>query len=165
VKNSGLAWSILGPSVQFGEHAPFFSGLANLIRHAPVVPMIGSGGRLFQPIWVEDVARCVNKMAEEPERYAGRYIEVGGPAVYTYAQILDMLMQRIGRRKLKVPGPVPMVRLGAAVMESFLAHPPITRAAVGLFDFDNVTALDSVSSNFDFTPLSFETYLSTHSVD
>jgi NADH dehydrogenase len=127
--------------------------------------MIGSGGRLFQPIWVEDVARCVTKMVQEPERYAGRYIEVGGPVVYTYAQILDLLMQRIGRRKLKVPGPVPLVRLGAAVMESFLAHPPITRAAVGLFDFDNVTALDSVASNFDFTPLDLETYLRTHSVD
>jgi NADH dehydrogenase len=165
VKNSGLAWSILGPSVQFGEHAAFFSGLSDLIRHAPVVPMIGSGKRLFQPIWVEDVARCVIKMVKEPQRYNGRYIEIGGPAVYTYAQILDMLMQRIGQRKLKVPGPVPLVRVGAAVMELFLKRPPITRAAVGLFDFDNVTALDSVASNFDFTPLNFETYLSTHPVD
>jgi uncharacterized protein YbjT (DUF2867 family) len=162
VKNSGLAWSILGPSVQFGEHAAFFAGLADLIRHAPVVPMIGNGRRLFQPIWVEDVARCVVRMVKEPERYNGRYIEVGGPVVYTYAQILDMLMQRIGQRKPKVPGPIPLVRFGAAMMETFLKHPPITRAAVGLFDFDNVTTLDSVVSNFDFTPLNFETYLSTH---
>jgi uncharacterized protein YbjT (DUF2867 family) len=162
VKNSGLAWSILGPSVQFGEHAAFFAGLADLIRRAPVVPMIGNGRRLFQPIWVEDVARCVVRMVQEPERYNGRYIEVGGPAVYTYAQILDMLMQRIGQRKPKVPGPIPLVRLGAAMMETFLKRPPITRAAVGLFDFDNVTTLDSVVSNFDFTPLNFETYLSTH---
>jgi uncharacterized protein YbjT (DUF2867 family) len=165
VKNSGLAWSILGPSVQFGEHAAFFAGLADLIRHAPVVPMIGNGRRLFQPIWVEDVARCVIRMVKEPERYDGRYIEVGGPAIYTYAQILDMLMQRIGQRKLKVPGPIPLVQIGAAMMETFLKRPPITRAAVGLFDFDNVTTLDSVVSNFDFTPLNFETYLSTHSVD
>jgi uncharacterized protein YbjT (DUF2867 family) len=165
VKNSGLAWSILGPSVQFGEHAAFFAGLSDLIRHSPVVPMIGNGRRLFQPIWVEDVARCVVKMVKESERYTGRYIEVGGPAVYTYSQILDLLMQRIGQRKLKVPGPMPLVRFGAAMMETFLKHPPITRAAVGLFDFDNVTTLDSVVSNFDFTPLNFETYLSTHTVD
>ncbi len=165
VRNSGLAWSIIGPSVQFGEHSPFFSGLADLIRHAPVVPMIGDGRRRFQPIWVEDVARCVVKMVHEPGRYDGRYIEVGGPAVYTYTQILDMLMRRIGTTKPKVPGPVPLVRLGAGMMELVLKNPPITRAAVGLFDFDNVTTLDSVASNFGFAPLSFDTYLSTHDVE
>ncbi|MGO8946610.1 MAG: NAD(P)H-binding protein [Ktedonobacterales bacterium] len=165
VKNSGLAWSIIGPSVQFGEHSAFFSGLANLIRHAPVIPMIGSGQRQFQPIWVEDVATCVVKMVKEPERYDGRYIEVGGPAVYTYSQILDMLMRRIGTTKPKVPGPVPLVRIGAGVMQLVLKNPPITQAAVGLFDFDNVTALDSVATNFGFAPLSFETYLSTHDIE
>jgi NADH dehydrogenase len=165
VRNSGLAWSILGPSVQFGEHAPFISGLVDLIRGAPIVPMIGNGKRLFQPIWVEDVATCVVKMIREPDRYEGRYIEVGGPQTYTYAQILDMLMQRMGTRKPKVGAPVPLVRLGAAMMEMALKKPPITRAAVGLFDFDNVTVENSVSSNFDFTPLSFDTYLATYGIE
>ena len=165
VRNSGLAWSILGPSVQFGEHSPFFSGLADLIKKAPVVPMIGDGQRRFQPIWVEDVARCVVKMVTDAERYDGRYIEVGGPGVYTYTQILDMLMHKIGTNKLKVPGPVPLVRIGAGMMELVLAKPPITRAAVGLFEFDNVTALDSVAANFGFAPLSLEAYLSSRGVD
>ena len=165
VRNSGMAWSIIGPSVQFGEHAAFISGLVDLIRSAPLVPMVGNGKRLFQPIWVEDVVTCVVKMVREPDRYDERYIEVGGPRVYTYAQILDMLMQRMGTRKPKVGAPVPLVRLGAAMMEVALKKPPITRAAVGLFDFDNVTAEDSVSSNFDFTPLSFDAYLAAHGIE
>jgi NADH dehydrogenase len=166
VKNSGLAWSVIGPSVQFGEHSPFFGGLADLIRSAPVVPMVGDGKRRFQPIWVEDVARCVSMMArgETAARYDGRYIEVGGPNIYTYAQILDLLMARMGKKKPKAPGPVPLVRIGAAMMELVLKRPPLTRAAVGLFAFDNVTALDSVEKNFGFAPLSFEVYLSEHGV-
>ena len=165
VKNSGLAWSIIGPSVQFGDGASFIGGLANLIRQAPVVPMIGDGRRLFQPIWVEDVATCVVKMIREPERYDGQYIEVGGPDVYTYAQILDLLMRRMGTRKPKVPGPVPLARVGAGLLELVLKQPPITRAAVGLFDFDNVTALDSVSRNFGFVPQAFASYLDAHGVE
>jgi uncharacterized protein YbjT (DUF2867 family) len=162
VKKSGLHWSILGPSIQFGAGSAFFTGLANLIRQAPVVPMIGDGRRTFQPIWVEDVVTCLLQMVRQPERYDSQTIEVGGPQVYTYAQILDLLMQTMGTRKLKVPGPMPLAALGAAAMEAVLPKPPITRAAIGLFAFDNVTAIDSVERNFGFAPMSLCTYLAEH---
>lgn len=162
VKQSGLGWSILGPSIQFGSGAAFFNGLADLIRQAPVVPMVGNGKRQFQPIWVEDVTTCLVKMVREPAAYDGKSLEVGGPEVYTYAQILDMLMRTLGKRKPKLPGPLPLVALGAGVMEAVLPKPPITRAAIDLFTFDNVTALDSVRRNFGFDPLSLPTYLAEH---
>ncbi len=165
VRESGLAWSILGPSVQFGPGAAFFTGLADLIRKAPVVPMIGSGRRKFQPIYVEDTVTCLLKMVREPERYDRRRIDVGGPRVYTYARILDMLMASMGVRKLKVPGPMPAAAIAAGVMEAVLPRPPITVAALGLFTFDNVTDLDAVERHFGFTPASFETYLSLHGVE
>lgn len=165
VKNSGLGWSILGPSVQFGSGSPFFTGLADLIRSPlPAVPMIGNGRVRFQPIWVEDVTTCMLKMVREPEQYNGKAIDVGGPEIYTYAQILDMLMRAMGKRKPKVPGPTPLARLGAGIMEVVLPNPPVTRAATGLFDFDNVTALDAVERNFGFQPMSLRTYLDQHGV-
>jgi len=162
VKQSGLGWSILGPSIQFGSGAAFFNGLADLIRQAPVVPMVGSGRRQFQPIWVEDVTTCLVKMVREPAAYDGKSLEVGGPEVYTYAQILDMLMRTLGKRKPKLPGPLPLAALGASVMEAVLPKPPITRAAIDLFTFDNVTALDSVRRGFGFDPLSLPAYLAEH---
>jgi uncharacterized protein YbjT (DUF2867 family) len=165
IQQSGLAWSILGPSIQFGPGAAFFKGLADLIRRMPVVPMVGSGSRRFQPIWVEDVVTCLLKMAREPQTYDGQYIEIGGPDIYTYARILDLLMAKMGAHKLKVPGPLPAVRLGAAVLSAVLPRPPLTPAAVDLFTFDNVTALDSVPSRFGFTPRSLPDYLSEHGVD
>ncbi len=161
-RNSGLAWSILGPSVQFGAHSAFFDGLADLIRYWPVVPMVGDGTVKFQPVWVEDTTKCILKMAREPQRYDGKVIEVGGPEVFTYAQILDLLMQTLGKHKIKVPGPTPLVALGAAMMELVLPNPPLTRAAVQLFDFDNVATLDSVQQNFGFAPLSLRTYLTEY---
>jgi uncharacterized protein YbjT (DUF2867 family) len=160
VKQSGMAWSILGPSIQFGKGSAFFNGLADLIRTTPViVPMVGNGKRQFQPIWVEDVANCLVKMAREPEPYDGRTIEVGGPEYFTYAQILDMLMQTLHKQRIKVPGPLPFVRLGAAMMEAVMAKPPITRAATGLFTFENTTDLDAVEKYFHFQPMSLRAYL------
>jgi NADH dehydrogenase len=165
VRESGLAWSILGPSVQFGHGAAFFKGLADLIRRAPVVPMIGSGGRHFQPIHVEDTATCLLQMAQQPEQYDGRRIEVGGPEIYSYAEILDLLMRTMGTRKPKVPGPMPLVAIGAGLMEAVLPRPPITVAALGLFSFENTTDLDAVARHFGFEPRTLPGYLAEHGVD
>lgn len=165
-KQSGLAWSILGPSIQFGKGSAFFNGLADLIRSTPViVPMIGNGQRQFQPIWVDDVATCVIKMAREPEAYDGRSIEVGGPEYFTYAQILDMLMQTLHKKRIKVPGPMPFVKLGAGMMEAILPKPPITRAATGLFTFENTTEIDAVEQYFGFQPMSLRTYLAKSGIE
>jgi len=165
VKQSGLAWSILGPSIQFGQGAAFFKGLADLIKGMPlVVPVVGSGNLKFQPIWVEDVTTCVLKMAQEPAEYDGRVIEVGGPETLTYNQILDLLMHNLHANRIKAPGPKPLVKLGAAMMSAVMSKPPITPAAVELFDFDNTTDLDSVERNFGFVPLSFRAYLAEHGV-
>jgi NADH dehydrogenase len=165
VRTSGLAWSILGPSIQFGAGAAFFNGLADLIERVPlVVPMVGSGRTRLQPIWVEDVVTCLLMMACQPERYDGHAIDVGGPEVYTYAEILDMLMAELGKHKIKVPGPTPFVVVGAAVMEALLPKPPLTVAATGLFSFDNVAARDVVPREFGFTPMSLRTYVAEHGV-
>jgi uncharacterized protein YbjT (DUF2867 family) len=166
VRESGLAWSVLGPSILFGPGAAFFKGLSDLIRSVPgVIPMIGNGKVEFQPIWVEDVVTCLVKMAREPERYDGRLIDVGGPEVYTYAQILDLLMAKLQKRRIKVPGPIPLASLGAGVMELVLPKPPVTRAAMALFEFPNVTDIDAVEKNFGFTPRSLKSYLDENPPD
>jgi NADH dehydrogenase len=166
VKQSGLAWSILQPSIQFGKGSAFFNGLADLIRSTPViVPMIGNGKRQFQPVWVEDVARCVSMMAREPEAYDGRSIEIGGPDYFTYAQILDLLMRTLHKQRIKVPGPMPFVKLGAAMMEAVMPKPPITRAATGLFTFENTTERDAVEKYFHFQPATLRSYLVEHGIE
>jgi uncharacterized protein YbjT (DUF2867 family) len=164
VKESGLAWSILQPSIQFGEQAAFFKGLADLIRMAPVVPVVGTSKRKFQPIWVEDVARCLIKQVRE-ESYNGKTSVVGGPEQFTYGEILDMLAHALGKKRLKAPAPMPFVHLGAAMMQAVLPRPPITTAALTLFSFEQTTDLNAVERDFGFQPASWRTYLMDHGVD
>src|SRR6202165_3373867 len=65
LKESGLDWTIVQPSVFFGKDASFIKGLADLIRSAPVVPLIGGGKMKFQPIYVEDVVTVVMNILED----------------------------------------------------------------------------------------------------
>jgi len=159
---SGLSWTIIRPSVLFGEGAPFIKGLVDLIRTAPVLPLIGGGKTLFQPIYVEDVVTIILKVLAEPERTAGKIYTIGGPEYYSFAQIYDVLLKARNTFRPKIYAPTPLVGMGAAVMEAVLPKPPLTKAAMALFSFDNITNLDSVERDFGFTPTSFRQYMEEH---
>ncbi len=164
LKESGLDWTIIQPSVLFGKNAPFIKGLADLIRTAPVVPLIGGGKMMFQPIWVEDVVTVIVKVLQDPTGTTKRTYTIGGPAYYSFTQIIDVLLKTMHKQRIKVPAPIPLVGVGAAVMEAVLPKPPITKAAMTLFTFDNITDLQSVERDFGFTPMSFTTYMKGHGV-
>lgn len=164
VKESGLDWTIIQPSVLFGKDAPFIKGLTDLIRTAPVVPLIGGGKIMFQPIYVEDVVTVIIKVLQEPERTKNKTYTIGGPAYYSFTQIIDALLQAMHKKRIRVSAPTPLVGIGAAVMEAVLPKPPLTKAAMTLFTFDNTTDLHSVERDFGFTPMSFTTYLKEHGV-
>ncbi|GAC1386724.1 MAG: complex I NDUFA9 subunit family protein [Ktedonobacteraceae bacterium] len=164
LKESGLSWTIIQPSVLFGKDAPFIKGLADLIRTAPVVPLIGGGKIKFQPIYVEDVVAVIDKILQDPAQTAGHTYTIGGPAYYTFTQVIDELLHAMHKKRIKVPAPMALVGIGAAMMELVLPKPPLTKAAMTLFSFDNTTDLNSVEWNFGFTPTSFSKYLQEHGV-
>lgn len=164
LKESGLDWTIIQPSVLFGKDAPFIKGLSNLIHTAPVVPLIGGGKIMFQPIYVEDVVTVVIKVLDDPARTAGKTYTIGGPEYYSFTQIIDALLRAMHKTRIKVYAPTPLVGIGAALMEAVLPKPPLTRAAMTLFSFDNTTDLDSVERDFGFKPLSFALYLEEQGV-
>lgn len=157
VRTSRLAWTLIQPSVLFGPDAPFFKGLCGLIRTCPVVPLIGGGRVLFQPIHVEDVVSVVLHVLATPRD--GQTFPIGGPACYSFAQIVAALVHAMQRRRLMLPVPLPLVGMGAAVLEAVLPRPPLTGAALALFSSDNVTEPDSVERPFAFVPRSFERFL------
>jgi uncharacterized protein YbjT (DUF2867 family) len=162
--DSGLDWTIIRPSVLFGKGASFIKGLTDLLRTSPVVPLIGGGKMLFQPILVDDVVSVIMKVIEEPERTNKKIYTIGGPEYYSFSQVFDELLQATHQRKLKVYAPTPLVGIGAAVMEAVLPKPPLTKAAMTLFSFDNTTDLNSVERDFGFRPQSFHAYLVSNGV-
>ena len=164
LKESGLDWTIIQPSVLFGKDAPFIKGLADLIRTSPVVPLIGGGKMQFQPIYVGDVVTVVLKVLQEPERTNHKTYTIGGPEYYTFTQVIDALLRAMHKNRIKAPAPRPLVGIGAAVMEAVLPKPPLTKAAMTLFSFDNITEINAVERDFGFTPLAFSKFLAEQGV-
>ncbi len=138
-------------SVGFGQGDEVFNVLAAQVKASPLVPVPGDGQAKFQPIAVEDVARCL-VAAYETEASVGRTIEAGGPDHLTYDDMVDLVAETLGARTVKVHVPMWLVRPAAVVMEALMPRPPATSEQLKMLNIDNTTDLDSVESAFEFKP-------------
>lgn len=152
VSASGLEWTILKPSLLFGERDGFFNIIAQLVR-TPLgaVPVPARQRALFQPLWVGDLARVLLDVVARPDT-VGREFELGGPDQLTYRQMVRAVIAAMGARRAIVPVPLPLIKLVARTSE--LVHLPFPVASDQLrqLAFDNITALDSVEREFGFRP-------------
>jgi NADH dehydrogenase len=130
--------TILRPSVLFGPEDDFFNRFAEMSRFAPALPLVGGGRTRFQPVYVGDVATAVMTALDEPA-CRGKVYELGGPKVYSFRELLEIMLKVIGRRRALVNLPFGIASLQAAFME-LLPVPPLTRDQVALLRHDNVVA-------------------------
>ncbi len=152
VRTSALQWTILKPSLMWGEGDGFFSLIATLARFSPgVLPVPGNGRSRFQPLWVTDLAHAVVLCLERPET-RGMVYELGGPAYWTYTEITREVLSALGKQRLVVPMPVPLISLVARLSE--LVHLPFPVASDQLrqLKLDNIGPLDGVERGFGFVP-------------
>lgn len=158
VRQGGIPYVILQPSVLFGAGAPFVSALAGLARRFPVLPLLGGGQVQFQPLWIEDLVTCIQGSLGD-HAPLGKALAIGGAEQLTFREVLDEICAALRVQRVMVPLPLAVARVQATVMTAVLPRPPLTPAALELFTFDNSTDLDSVERTFGFTPRGFREHL------
>ena len=139
------ATTIVRPSIVFGPEDNFFNRFAALARMAPALPLPGGGHTRMQPVFAGDVGEAIAKltdMAVSGDANAGRIYELGGPDARTFKELMEFVLATIGRRRLLMPVPFPLLKLQAAFLQ-FLPNPPITPDQVDLLKSDNVISDDA----------------------
>jgi NADH dehydrogenase len=156
VSASDLAWTILKPSLQFGEGDGFFNIVAGLVRLSPgIVPVPGDGLARFQPIHVDDVAAVVARAVADPTTVGGVF-ELGGPRYWTYREITREVIRALGKRRAIVPMPVPLIRLVAGTAERLRIPFPVATDQLRQLRLDNIGPLDLIPTRFGFEPRAME---------
>ena len=140
---------ILRPSIVVGPEDDFFNRFASLAGLAPALPLIGGGVAKFQPITVYDVAACVVE-ATMHEPAAGVY-ELGGPTIYSFKELMELLLKEIDRSRLLVPLPFWAARVIASVAQ-FAPKPLITPDQLILLRSNNVVTSDNTIASFSIVP-------------
>jgi len=145
--------AIVRPSVVFGPDDGFFNLFASIARISPILPVFGcpkpsfhdgridiygDGGVKFQPVYVGDVAGAIVKCIEDPA-CAGKTFELGGPAVYSFKQIMETVCRETGRKRLLMPMHYLIASLQAGFLQ-LLPKPLLTTDQVELLKHDNVVS-------------------------
>ncbi|MBW0150732.1 MAG: complex I NDUFA9 subunit family protein [Phenylobacterium sp.] len=131
---------ILRPSIVFGPEDDFFNRFAAMAVLSPALPLIGGGKTKFQPVFVGDVARAVAAGLVNPAS-AGQTYELGGPAVLTFRQLLELVLSETQRRRFLLPLPFGVASLIGQVgnlMALTPIPPPLTTDQVAQLKVDNV---------------------------
>lgn len=142
---------VFRPSVVFGPQDDFFNRFAEMASVAPALPVFGcplptirngtldwygDGGTKFQPIYAGDLADAIVQVFEGNNVLSKTY-ELGGPQVYSFKEILDLILLETGRRRLMVPLPFWIASI-VAFFTGLLPVPPLTPDQVILLRSDNV---------------------------
>jgi uncharacterized protein YbjT (DUF2867 family) len=146
--------AIVRPSLVFGPEDDFFNRFAALASLLPALPLIGGGRTRFQPVFVGDVAAAIARLAREPALGSETY-ELGGPAIYTFKQLMEIMLRETDRRRLLVPIPFAIATLKAFFLQ-FLPGPLLTPDQVTLLKSDNVVTGPRTLATLGIAPASVE---------
>lgn len=153
--------TILRPSLVFGPEDQFFNRFAAIAMVSPVLPLIGGGRTRFQPVYVGDVADAVVKCLDDPAT-AGRTYELGGPRVYNFRELIELLLDEIHRKRLMVDVPFGLAEFQARLL-SILPSPPLTLDQVELLKRDNVVSSGALTlATLGIAPTAVEGILPTY---
>ena len=175
--------TIVRPSVVFGPEDGFFNLFAGLARISPVLPVFGcpvfpkitlfgdggpvsvdfygDGGTKFQPVYVGDVANAIQAILLDPETRSRTY-ELGGPRIYSFKEIMDLVLAETGRRRLLATVPFAVAGIEAWFLEKW-PDPLLTRDQVKLLKRDNVVAAGALTlQDLGVGPTAAETILPTY---
>jgi uncharacterized protein YbjT (DUF2867 family) len=161
VKDAFPTATILRPSIVFGPEDDFFNRFAAMAVMSPVLPLIGGGETRFQPVYVGDVADAVIRALDDPAT-AGRTYELGGPKVYTFRALMELMLAEIKRHRRFVEVPFGLATLQARLL-SLLPKPLLTPDQVEMLRRDNVVSSGALTlSMLGITPTAVEAILPTY---
>ena len=165
VRDAAPEATILRPSVVFGPDDQFFNRFAAMAGVSPALPLIGGGRTRFQPVFVGDVASAVARSLDDPAA-PGRMYELGGPGIYTFKALMEMMLAEIGKPRFLAPVPFPLAgllgRAGDFAASAGLP-PPITTDQVEMLKVDNVVAPGALGlADLGISPQALESIIGSY---
>ncbi len=128
--------TILRPSIVFGPKDSFFNMFAGMAQILPVLPLIGGGKTLFQPIYVGDVSDAVANAIKNG--FLGTY-ELGGSEILSFKELLEKMKTHTGQKNYLLPLPWTIAKIQAFFM-GILPNPPLTLDQIKSLKTDNIVS-------------------------
>ena len=152
VRQSGLPHTIVRSATLFGRDDRFLNVITGLAYWTwPTVWLPGGGAVAMQPLWVEDLARCLVACLDRSD-LVGQTVELAGGERMRYREIARHALNTAGISRFGLGISPKLVRPISAVCFGWMRRPPVTRFFMDRFTVPEVAPTDSVYRVFGFHP-------------
>jgi dihydroflavonol-4-reductase len=137
VRNSGLRFAIVRPTIILGRGSAILKGFEKLAS-LPVMPIFGNGRARVQPIYVDDLVDFFLTIVYQ-DLFRSETLELGGPVALTIEELLQEIRRiRRGSRSLPVHIPISVLKTALNIADGiglgrFL---PLNSGQLASFSFD-----------------------------
>ena len=132
LKESGMSYAILRPTVLFGKEDILINNIAWALRRFPVFGVFGDGSYRLQPIYVDDLAALAVEQGAKDENVV---IDAIGPETFTYRELVKTVGSIIGKERPVLSMPPALGHLAGRIIGTMMDDILITREEIqGLMD-------------------------------
>ncbi len=127
IRQSGLSYSIIRPTVIFGVEDILINNIAWFLRRFPVFPVAGRGDYPLQPVFVDDVAHLAVESSIGDD---SAVLDAVGPETFTFKDLVRQIRRTTGGRAVVVSLPPPLVLASAQMMGLAVRDVVLTREEI-----------------------------------
>lgn len=148
-------WTIIRPTMIYGHKDDRnISRLVRAVARYPVMPLIGKGGSLIQPVLIHDLVKAYGTALLNSKYYNKSY-NIGGSKAYSNRELIACTASSLGRPARLLPLPAGLVHGGVALL-SKMGLSPISTEQVQRFQENKNIDLSAFVADFDYVPRDFE---------
>lgn len=156
VRLSGLDYTILRPTMIYGDGRD--RNIARLIRYVAghrLILIPGSGTRMQQPVFVDDLAGAAVASILSPFT-VGKEYELSGREPITFTRMIEVIALRLGRDVRRLHLPIRPIIFGLKFSERIGLKLPIKAEQVERLEEDKTFNWSRASEDLGYDPRSFE---------
>jgi len=127
VRDSGLSYAILRPTVLFGAEDILINNIAYLLRRFPIFALPGDGSYRLQPIYVDDLAALA---VEAGASHQDLTQDVVGPDIFSFKEMTQVIGKAIGAPRPLIGAPAGLALAASRVISAFVGDVVLTQDEV-----------------------------------
>ncbi len=148
-----IKFTIVRPSLAYERNgAQEFMMFMDYLKKFPVVPFIGRGMALKNPVHVDDLIRGFISLAGNPKAYGKTYNFTGGEDI-SIRNLARLMLKHQGMHKPFITIPVWLCTALAWVMGKLMRHPPLTWSMIAGITQDANLDHSSATRDLNYRPM------------
>lgn len=152
VHQSGIPATIIRSASVYGFGDRYFETILGISYWSfPFAWMPGGGEETWQPLWVEDLVRCLIAALDRPD-LIGKTVTIAGEEHIQYQELVRRILATAGVRRYPIRLPMTLLRPLSRLLFWWWFWPPATSYFVDRFFVPEAIEFDTVLRTFGFRP-------------